>query len=203
MKDVMKFWLSRGVDGFRIDAVNHLYEVEDFSDDAVSGKSDDPNSYAYTMHYHTTDLVCSTFDFSVTQDSSDYLLLQTECNDMVYDWRKLLDDWQLEHGGEARIMMTEAYANLTFTMKYYGDAHGGRKGSHIPFNFKLIMDLKYSSTAPDFVHAINEWMTFMPFGETANWVVSMLEFWFNANDSNKSLLSSAIMTDHESAVASV
>lgn len=97
--------------------------------------------------------------------------LQPEVYDMIYSWRDVLDDWKNVHGGETRIMMTEAYANLTFTMRYYESVDGTRKGSHIPFNFLMISDLNENSSANDFVHTINKWMSYMPAKETANWVV--------------------------------
>ena len=31
IQNVLRFWLDRGVDGFRIDAIPHLFEVEDLS----------------------------------------------------------------------------------------------------------------------------------------------------------------------------
>lgn len=68
--------------------------------------------------------------------------------------------------------MTEAYANLTFTMRYYQSDDATRKGSHIPFNFLMISDLNKESSANDFVHTISKWLNYMPAGETANWVVS-------------------------------
>ncbi|XP_049284745.1 maltase 2-like isoform X2 [Anopheles funestus] len=94
--------------------------------------------------------------------------------DMVYQWRKLLDDWTRDYGGDSRIIMTEAYANITFTMKYYrsGEENQPRQGSHMPFNFLLITDLNRDSTAQDFVFTINKWLTYMPrTGATANWVL--------------------------------
>nr|XP_029715280.1 maltase 2-like isoform X4 [Aedes albopictus] len=94
-----------------------------------------------------------------------------EAYDMVYHWRSLLDQWTLEHGGPTRIMMTEAYANITFTMKYYRSADGARAGSHMPFNFLLITDLNQASSAPDFVFTVNKWLTYMPRDQNANWVV--------------------------------
>lgn len=57
MEDVMAFWLDRGVAGFRVDAVNHLFEAEDLRDEPVSGRVPDPQDYEYLHHYYTRDLV--------------------------------------------------------------------------------------------------------------------------------------------------
>jgi len=65
--------------------------------------------------------------------------------------------------------MSEAYTNLSSTMQYYGTSE--RDGSHFPFNFLLIGDLKNESSAHDFVNTINRWLDNMPEGKTANWVV--------------------------------
>lgn len=99
--------------------------------------------------------------------------MQPEVYDIIYSWRDLLDEWKKSHGGETKIMMTEAYANMTFTMRYYQSDDGTRQGSHIPFNFLMISDLNKNSSAKDFVHTVNKWMSYMPAGETANWVVKM------------------------------
>lgn len=101
--------------------------------------------------------------------------MQPEVYDEIYSWRDLLDEWKETHGGETRIMMTEAYANITFTMRYYQSDDGLRKGSHIPFNFLMIGDLNKDSSAADFVHTISKWMNFMPAGATANWVVRVIK----------------------------
>ncbi|XP_058125978.1 maltase 2-like [Anopheles ziemanni] len=153
LREVLRFWLRKGVAGFRIDAVNHLFEAEGFPDEPESGTDTDPLSYGFTNHIYTKDLL--------------------ECYDMVYQWRDLLDEWTREYGGDTRIIMTEAYANITFTMKYYhSEQDPPRPGSHMPFNFLLITDLSQTSTAPDFVHTINKWLTYMPrTGATANWVL--------------------------------
>ncbi|XP_035904907.1 maltase 2-like [Anopheles stephensi] len=155
MREVLRFWLRKGVAGFRIDAVNHLFEVEGFPDEPETGTDRDPLSYGFTHHIYTKDLL------------EDYA--------MVYEWRELLDDWTRVHGGDSSIIMTEAYANITFTMKYYRSgeelAHA-REGSHMPFNFLLITDLNRDSSAQDFVFTINKWLTYMPrVGATANWVL--------------------------------
>ncbi|KAI8125284.1 Maltase 2 [Lucilia cuprina] len=150
MDDVILFWLDKGVSGFRVDAVNHLFEHPDLVDEPISGKTEDPKSYEYTKHIHTKDL--------------------PEVYDMLYHWRALLDDYSQAHGGAARIMMTEAYADLKFLMDYYENKEGA-KGPQFPFNFLLLTDLNDKSDARDFVFNIQKWLTYMPKHHTANWVM--------------------------------
>lgn len=121
----------------------------------------------------------------------------------MYSWRDVLDDWQKAHGGETRIMMTEAYTNITFTMKYYQSDDGSRKGSHMPFNFLMISDLNKDSKAQDFVAVVNQWMSHMPAGETANWVVSQSTYTKRQLSRLISLRSWEITTTHVSAHATV
>lgn len=149
MKTVLRFWLEKGVDGFRVDAINHMFEEDSFRDEPLSGKSTDPNDYQYLDHIYTKDLP-QTYEF-------------------IYEWRHLLDEFKRENGGETRVMMTEAYANIKDTMQYYGN--GSRKGAHMPFNFGMITDLDVDSDARDFVYTINKWLNYMPVGETPNFVL--------------------------------
>lgn len=89
---------------------------------------------------------------------------------MVYQWREVLDEFQATNGGDTRIMMSEAYANQTCTMKYYESA-GGRQGSHVPFNFVLITELNERSTAADFKRVIDSQVNALPEGRMTNWVI--------------------------------
>lgn len=34
-----------------------MFEIESFADEILTGRTDDPNSYGYTYHTHTKDLV--------------------------------------------------------------------------------------------------------------------------------------------------
>ncbi len=88
---------------------------------------------------------------------------------MIYQWREVLDEE--EFSGETRIMMSEAYANETFTMKYYESADGLRQGSHMPFNFVLINELNEWSTAADFKRVIDSRIKALPAGRMTNWVI--------------------------------
>lgn len=67
-------------------------------------------------------------------------------------------------------MFTEAYANITFTMKYFIDENG-KKGSHFPFNFILIQNLNENSNAFDFKREIDVWMSNLPAVGVSNWVL--------------------------------
>lgn len=72
-------------------------------------------------------------------------------------------------------MITEAYTSIENTMKYYGDET--KPGAHFSFNFGLITNLNDSSKAAAFNDTINEWLSNMPNGKWANWVVSFRYGW--------------------------
>lgn len=155
MKNVLRFWLSRGVAGFRIDAVPHLYEIEadiygNYQDEPLSNACTDPLSHCYLNHIYTQNL--------------------NETFDMVYQWRELIDSFQQLNGGDARILMTEAYVDLERLMRFYAGSDT-KKGSHIPFNFELLVKANRESTAIDYKNLIDSWLNVMPKGFHANWVV--------------------------------
>lgn len=56
MKRVLRFWLDRGAAGFRVDAVNHLFEYADLRDEPIDNPGD-PLAYGYTHKDYTKDLV--------------------------------------------------------------------------------------------------------------------------------------------------
>lgn len=99
------------------------------------------------------------------------VLLKDEVYDMIYQWRAFMDEYQAEHQGETRIMMSEAYANESFTMKYYQSPDGTRQGSHMPFNFVLINELNEGSKAEDFKRVIDARIRALPAGRMTNWVI--------------------------------
>ncbi|KAK4887008.1 hypothetical protein RN001_003279 [Aquatica leii] len=149
MKNVLKFWLDRGVDGFRMDAVPYIFEDDQFLDEPLSNLNVSKDDYKYLNHIYTSD--------------------HPQTFDMIYQWRQFLDDYTTEHGGDDRIIMTEAYTNITNTMKYYGNS--SMNGAHFTFNFQLITKINAESNASDIVNAVQEWLTNIPAQYTSNWVL--------------------------------
>ncbi|XP_063839059.1 maltase 1-like [Ostrinia nubilalis] len=153
MLDIMTFWMEKGADGYRLDAIPHLFETAPdadgiYPDEPLSGSSS-PGQPGYTTQIHVRDLI--------------------ELYDVVYEWRDLSDEFKEKHGGDTKIMLAEAYANITMTMLYYGNERD-RIGAHFPFNFDFITNLWAGSTARDFAYTIQRWMTYIPHGKVANWV---------------------------------
>ncbi|XP_065157960.1 maltase 1-like [Atheta coriaria] len=148
--DVLKFWLDKGVYGFRVDAVPHIGESQGFEDEPKSGYPGVAEyEHDYLLHWYTHSMPKS--------------------YDVIYQMRAFLDEYNsVRPGQDERIMMTEAYANITATMWWYGDEE--RDGAHFTFNFQFI-PLNQDSTAGDIVDKVNEWLDNMPDGKTANWVV--------------------------------
>jgi glycosidase len=52
---VLQFWLDQGVDGFRVDAVAHLFEDEDLRDEPVKDE-DSIDEYSQLDHKYTFNL---------------------------------------------------------------------------------------------------------------------------------------------------
>ncbi|XP_012251295.2 alpha-glucosidase-like [Athalia rosae] len=150
-KNILTFWLDRGIDGFRIDSLPYMVENIDLLDEPESGLE----GYTETDFYYLDHI---------------YVKDQPENYEIVRTWRNHVDDYSKSSNvTSTRVTFTEAYANLTNIMKYY------EYGSHVPFNFFFIKDSEgvnnaILDTADDVVQIITQWMTNMPEGGTANWV---------------------------------
>ncbi|SEM56833.1 alpha-glucosidase [Bosea lupini] len=115
MHDVLRFWLDRGVDGFRIDVLWHLIKAADFPDN--------PPNPAYAP-------ALGEMDRLLQLHSTD----QPEVHDIAAGMRALADDDQAAGQGE-RLLIGEIYLPVERLMHYYGE---GRPGVHLPGNFQLI-----------------------------------------------------------------
>lgn len=110
MLDVMKFWLDKGVDGFRVDVMWHMIKDSQFRDNPVN-----PD---YQQHMSTYDQVLPVY-------STD----QPEVHDIVRMMRNLLDQY------DERLMIGEIYLPIHKLVTYYG---ADKKGAHLPFNFQIL-----------------------------------------------------------------
>jgi alpha-glucosidase len=110
MLDVLRFWLDRGVDGFRVDALRQLVE-----DDRLRDNPPNPDYRPTLGPYHAL-LPVYTSD-------------QPETLDILAAMRRLLDEYP------DRVMIGEIYLPIERLMSYYG-VNGG--GAHLPSNFHLI-----------------------------------------------------------------
>jgi alpha-glucosidase len=62
LTDIITFWMQKGVDGFRVDAINHSFEVKDFADEPYINPLGDPTLYTNIDHIYTRDLVSARDD---------------------------------------------------------------------------------------------------------------------------------------------
>lgn len=149
MMNIVKFWIEKGVDGFRMDAIPFLFEDARILDEPIASNHADYElmDHDYLNHTYTVD--------------------QKESFDLIYQFRALMDSYKLLDG-HTRVMMTECYSPLDKTMRYYGNQT--HNGAHFPFNFMLV-GLSRQSSAVDFANAINIWETSKPSGKWSNWVI--------------------------------
>ncbi len=110
MLDAIRFWLDRGVDGFRIDVIWHMIKDSLFRDNPANPQ--------------------------YTPDQSPYLSLLTtysadrpEVHEVIKRIREVVDAY------EERVLLGEIYLPVERTVEYYGEEGSGL---HLPFNFQLI-----------------------------------------------------------------
>ena len=110
MLNVLRFWLERGVDGFRVDAIHHLIEAEHLRDNPLNPDWREGQSPARRLtRLYSTD--------------------QEETHDAIAAMRTLTDTYS------DRVLIGEASLPIEQLMAYYGI---DRPGFHLPFNFHLI-----------------------------------------------------------------
>jgi len=109
--DAMRFWLDRGVDGFRIDVIWMLIKDARFRDNPPNPRWKDGDSPSSSQ---------------VRQYSED----QPEMAEIVRAMRRIADSY------DERVLIGEIYLPLPRLMAYYGE---DLDGIHLPFNFQLIV----------------------------------------------------------------
>ncbi|UFH57434.1 alpha-amylase family glycosyl hydrolase [Spirosoma sp. KNUC1025] len=111
MLNVMRFWLEKGVDGFRVDVMWHMIKDKNLRDNPPN-----PNYQPYM----------ATYDQLLPVYSTD----QSEVHELVLQMRQVLD------GYDSRLLIGEIYLPINQLVAYYGI---DGKGAHLPFNFQLLL----------------------------------------------------------------
>ncbi|HET7478582.1 MAG TPA: alpha-amylase family glycosyl hydrolase [Rubrobacteraceae bacterium] len=111
MMDVLRFWLDRGVDGFRVDALRQLVKDEKLRDNPPNPDHRPGQSpYDALLPLYSTD--------------------RPEAHGAIRGMRETLAGY-----GEDRLLIGELYLPIERLVTYYGEDN---TGVHLPFNFHLI-----------------------------------------------------------------
>jgi alpha-glucosidase len=110
MHNVLRFWLDRGVDGFRVDVIWHLIKDAELRDNP-------PNPAWMAGEREIGSLL--------QINSAD----QPEIHDVLAEMRRVLEEY------EERVLIGEIYLPVDRLVTYYG---ANLSGAHLPFNFALI-----------------------------------------------------------------
>lgn len=110
MHDALRFWMKRGVDGFRLDAIWHLVKDQQFRDNPPNPAYEPEQApYRQLLPLYSTDL--------------------PEVHEVLGGLRRVADEY-----GD-RLLIGEIYIPVERLMAYYGK---NMDGLHLPFNFQLI-----------------------------------------------------------------
>ncbi len=110
MHDVLRFWLERGVDGFRVDVIWLLIKDEALRDNPPNPAwQPSQPEIARNLQVHNAD--------------------RPEVHEVIAEMRAVLDRYA------ERVLIGEIYLPLARLVTYYGENLGG---AHLPFNFQLL-----------------------------------------------------------------
>ncbi|ABE38155.1 alpha amylase, catalytic region [Rhodopseudomonas palustris BisB5] len=142
--DAMRFWLRKGVDGFRVDVIWHLIKDDMFRDNPPNPEfSPDMPPHAALLPVYSVD--------------------RPETLEIVAEMRAVLDEF------DQRLLIGEIYLPIERLVAYYGaDTQGRLQGAQLPFNFAL---LSTPWRAPAIAALIARYEAALPEGAWPNWVL--------------------------------
>ncbi|KAK8395419.1 hypothetical protein O3P69_006219 [Scylla paramamosain] len=141
MKNVLRFWLDKGVDGFRVDAVKYLVEAQDLNLDEPTD-SDNPE---LLHHIFTTN--------------------QPETFQILREWRELVDKYH------EKVLMVEVYSEVEDVMKYYGNQSVPLAHFPFNFFMLEALNNRSTLNGYALKDTISLWLDYMPEGKWPNWVL--------------------------------
>src|SRR4051812_19163060 len=108
--DAIRFWLDKGVDGFRVDVIYYMIKDDQFRDNPPNPEFQ-PGDQPYSSQLHI------------------YNYNRPEVHDIIRRMRTLFDEY------EDRVIIGEIYLPYPELISYYG---ANEDEAHLPFNFHLI-----------------------------------------------------------------
>jgi len=142
MLDVMRFWLEKGVDGFRVDALWHVIKDSHYRDNPL-----DPDYVKGEMLPYERFIPA-------------YSGGQAELHEVVGLMRRLVNQYK------ERVLIGEMYLPIEELMGYYGRERD--TGLHLPYNFQLIV-LPWK--AVEIFAGVNRYEASLPAFAWPNWVL--------------------------------
>lgn len=142
MYDVLRFWLERGIDGFRIDVLWLLLKDDQFRDNPINPDwqpSDPP--FTRQIDLYTGD--------------------QPGIHEIVHEMRSVLDEY------DERVLIGELYLPLERLVQYYG---AQLDEAHLPFNFQFVTMSNWEASSVR--QMVDAYEAALPEGAWPNWVLS-------------------------------
>ena len=145
LKDVLRFWLEKGVHGFKVTAASHLVEDADLRDEPLgTEKTVGTRAYKDIDHIYTVD--------------------QPENLGLFAEWREIISNFT--ESNLRKILVAELSGSLNGTMSYY--KNGTQTLADLPFNtqFTEINDKSSAFEIKDIIETWskvpeNAWPTFL------------------------------------------
>ena len=113
MFDVLRFWMEKGVDGFRIDALWHVIKDDQFRDNPLNPDYDPETMPPYNRLMPV------------------YSGNQSKVHDIVAMIRHMADQY------DERVLIGEVYLPIGELVEYYGQERD--TGVQLPYNFQLVL----------------------------------------------------------------
>ncbi len=147
MLDNMRFWLDRGVDGFRVDVIWMMMKDPQFRNEPPNPDwQPGGNPHGKLQHIYTQNL--------------------PEVHGLIQQMRAVLDAY------DERMMVGEIFLPVTELIKYYGQ---NLDECHLPFNFQLIAMGDFNKPTPcnalTIRRIVDDYEAALPAGGWPNWVL--------------------------------
>ncbi|KAG0719013.1 Maltase 1 [Chionoecetes opilio] len=141
MKEVLRLWLEKGVDGFRVNALKYLVEENDLSlDEPMSSNNPGELNHTFTTNHPET--------FQVLEE-----------------WHELVNQYH------DKLLMVEVYSEVQDVMKYYGNDSVPLADFPFNVFMLENLTNRSLLSGYSLKDTISLWLNHMPKGKWPNWVL--------------------------------